>query len=84
MPEWIINQQRDLGKRIGDLRAAAGYTQESFADAAGISRSHVQRIERGDTDARYSDLLRIAAVLDRDVSILTTDGPRPRPRARER
>lgn len=82
-PEWIINHQRELGKRIGDLRAAAGYTQESFADTTGLSRSHIQRIERGDTDARYSDLLRIAAALDHDISILTTDGPRPRPPATE-
>lgn len=69
-PDWIIDKRRELGERIGDLRAAAHYTQESFCAATGISRSTLQRIEAGEGDPRYSDLLRIAAVLGQEISAL--------------
>ncbi|MEV0305258.1 helix-turn-helix domain-containing protein [Streptomyces prasinus] len=60
-----------LGDRIADLRTAAHHTQESFSEATGISRRTFQRIERGEADPRYSGLLRIAAVLDTRISVLT-------------
>lgn len=67
-----MQRRRELGERIADLRAAADHTQESLCEATSLRRSHVQRIESGETDARYSDLLRIAAALDKDVSALIT------------
>ncbi|MGV4984485.1 helix-turn-helix domain-containing protein [Streptomyces sp. NRAIS4] len=67
-----MNRRRELGERIGDLRTASCYTQEAFSEATGLSQSHLQRIESGETDARYSDLLRIAAALNQDVSVLIT------------
>ncbi|MFJ4735306.1 helix-turn-helix domain-containing protein [Streptomyces sp. NPDC088770] len=69
-PDWIIQRRRELGERIADLRTAAHHTQESFCEATGLSRSTLQRIESGEGDPRYSDLLRIAAVLDTRVSVL--------------
>ncbi|MGP4088025.1 helix-turn-helix domain-containing protein [Streptomyces sp. KR55] len=70
-PDWIIERRRELGGRIADLRTAAHHTQESFCEVTGISRRTLQRIESGEADPRYSDLLRIAAVLDIRVSVLT-------------
>ncbi|MET8563208.1 helix-turn-helix transcriptional regulator [Streptomyces flaveolus] len=55
---------------MGDLRAAAHHTQESFCEATGLSRRHLQRIEAGEVDPRYSDLLKIAATLDTPVAEL--------------
>lgn len=52
------------------LRLLANHTQESFAEATGIDRRTLQRIESGTSDPRYSDLLRIAAAVDQRVSIL--------------
>ncbi|MFH8337716.1 helix-turn-helix domain-containing protein [Streptomyces sp. AM6-12] len=69
-PEWIMTRRRALGERIGDLRTAAGHSQESFAEATGISRRTLQRIEAGEGDPRYSDLLRIATALDKDMVTL--------------
>ncbi|MGW4886883.1 helix-turn-helix domain-containing protein [Streptomyces murinus] len=66
-----MKQRRALGEHIGDLRAAAHHTQESFAEATGISRRTLQRIESGVGDPRYSDLLRIAAALKKDMAALT-------------
>ncbi|MFF0792926.1 helix-turn-helix domain-containing protein [Streptomyces spiralis] len=69
-PDWITERRRELGERIADLRTAAHYTQEAFCEAAGLSRSNLQRIESDEADPRYGDLLRIAAVLDTRVSVL--------------
>ncbi|MEV1063509.1 helix-turn-helix transcriptional regulator [Streptomyces sp. NPDC050263] len=69
-PNWITERRRDLGERIGDLRAAAHHTQETLCAATGISRSHLQRIEAGQTDPRYGELLLIAAALDQTISVL--------------
>ncbi|MFF8726007.1 helix-turn-helix transcriptional regulator [Streptomyces sp. NPDC015171] len=66
-----MKRRRELGERIGDLRARAHHTQESLAEATGISRRHLQRIESGEVDARYSDLLKIAAILGTPLSDLT-------------
>lgn len=73
-PDWIINRRRELGERIADLRAAAHHTQETLCEATGLSRRNLQRIERGEADPRYSDLLRIAAVLNEDMSVIVS-GP---------
>ncbi|MEU3899714.1 helix-turn-helix transcriptional regulator [Streptomyces sp. NPDC045251] len=72
-PDWIIERRRELGERIADLRTAAHYTQESFCEATGLSRSNLQRIERGEGDPRFSELMRIAAVLDTRVTVLIND-----------
>ncbi|MFF9238361.1 helix-turn-helix domain-containing protein [Streptomyces sp. NPDC014776] len=71
IPDWIIERRRELGERIADLRVAAQHTQESFCEATGLSRSHLQRIESGEADPRYGDLLRIADALGTRVSVLT-------------
>lgn len=71
--DWIIDGRRKLGERIADLRTAAHYTQESFCEATGLSRSTLQRIESGEGDPRYSELMRIAAALDTRVTVLIND-----------
>lgn len=69
-PDWIPERRRGLGERVADLRTAAHHTQESLSEATGISRRHLQRIERGEADPRFSELLRMAAILDTPVSSL--------------
>lgn len=69
-PDWIIERRRELGERIADLRTAAHFTQEQFCEATGLSRSTLQRIESGEGDPRFSELLRMAAVLDTRVTVL--------------
>ncbi|WP_329214750.1 helix-turn-helix domain-containing protein [Streptomyces sp. NBC_01485] len=76
-PDWIIERRRDLGERIADLRAAAHYDQISFCEATGLSRRHLQRIESGEADPRYGDLLRIAAVLNQELSVFGVTGTPP-------
>ncbi|MGW1961852.1 helix-turn-helix transcriptional regulator [Streptomyces sp. NPDC001935] len=70
LDQWIIDRRRDLGDRLRRLRMNANHTQESFAEATGIDRRTLQRIEAGTSDPRYSDLLRIAAALDTRISVI--------------
>lgn len=64
LPDRIYQQRRDLGDRIRVLRSAARHTQEVFAEMTGIDRRTLQRIERGTSDPRYSDLVLIAEALE--------------------
>jgi transcriptional regulator with XRE-family HTH domain len=57
---------KKLGRFVRQQREAAGWTQAKLADEAGVQRSQVLRIERGDirpgpdTLSRLADALRIA------------------------
>lgn len=44
----------DLGRRVADHRIARDMTQAEFADFAGVGRSTIQRIERGDSIQLHS------------------------------
>jgi transcriptional regulator with XRE-family HTH domain len=57
-----------LGKAVRDGRKAAGLSQEAFADAAGIDRSHIGRIERGERNVTLLNVIRIAKALGRRPS----------------
>ncbi|KOT80635.1 hypothetical protein ADK48_21110, partial [Streptomyces rimosus subsp. rimosus] len=59
-PTWLLDERRALGDRIRERRMRQNLTQERLAERAGVSRDTVQRIERGTSDPRYSQLARIA------------------------
>lgn len=52
-----------LGEGVRALREAAGLSQEALADAAGIDRSHMSRIERGKRNVSFLNICRIAEAL---------------------
>lgn len=51
-------------------RKARGISQEALADAAGIDRSHMGKIERGERNVTLLNILKIAAALDGPASDL--------------
>ncbi|MES2174619.1 MAG: helix-turn-helix transcriptional regulator [Pseudomonadota bacterium] len=53
-----------LGAVIRARRKEAGFSQEAFADASGIDRSHMGKIERGERNITLLNLIRIAQTLD--------------------
>lgn len=52
-----------LGRAVRAARHDAGLSQEALADAAGIDRSHMGKIERGERNLTFLNLLRIAGAL---------------------
>lgn len=60
-PERLLSR---LGKAVRAKREARQLTQEALADAAGIDRSHMGKIERGERNVTILNVARIAAALD--------------------
>lgn len=58
-----LEYRSGLGILIRELRYPT-YSQEEFAEAIEVSRSHMSVIERGLSDIRLSTLLRIASALE--------------------
>ncbi len=57
------NQLKKLGEKIRKLRNAKGVSQETLADEAGIERSYMGAIERGERNPSYDKLISIARAL---------------------
>ena len=53
-----------LGRRIAARRALLGWSREKVAEAAGTSVNYLGSIERGDQEARFVIVLRLAKALD--------------------
>ena len=64
-----------LGKRIRAKRRELGMSQEGLAHEAGLDRSYVGRIERGEHNLTFVSLVRIARAMGCDVAALTTGIP---------
>lgn len=66
-----IKVSKKLGKRIQKLRKEVGYnSQESFAEALGLSRTHIGHIEQGRKNPSMEVIVKIARKLKVDVSEL--------------
>lgn len=63
--------------RVGDAirarRKARGLSQEALADAAGVDRSHMGKIERGERNVTTLRLVEIARALGVTVASLFDD-----------
>lgn len=49
-----------IGKKIRELRKAQGYSQENFAYDAGLERSYLGKVERGERNIQIESLIKIA------------------------
>lgn len=52
-------EHRQLGAAVAELREQHGLTQAEVADRAGLRRSHLAAIERGEVDPTFVTLVRI-------------------------
>jgi DNA-binding XRE family transcriptional regulator len=59
-----------LGKRIRSLREASHLTQARLAEAAGIGRVTLVRIEKGEQSPKFETLVALARGLEREASEL--------------
>jgi transcriptional regulator with XRE-family HTH domain len=60
-----------LGHRIRERRKALNLTQEELAAKAGIDRSYIGGVERGERNVTFTMLCTICAAMDCDVAALT-------------
>ncbi len=79
-PEYRLRAQEEarrgkrvLGERLRKLRAAAGLSQGSLANRAGISRVTLARLEAGEQDPHYETLLALARGLGLPLERLLVD-----------
>lgn len=61
---------RKLGEAIREARLERGLTQEALADAAGIDRSHMGKIERGERNVSVLNVARVSEALNLSVASL--------------
>lgn len=65
-----------LGLAVRRLRVAAGYSQEAFADHAGLHRTYQSLLERGHVAATVVTLEKVASALALRVSELLAEAER--------
>ncbi|OUW74938.1 MAG: transcriptional regulator [Saprospirales bacterium TMED214] len=58
-----MDVRKKFGKRLRDLREERGWSQEEFADRAGLHRTYVSAVERGIRNPTLSVLERLAKAL---------------------
>jgi transcriptional regulator with XRE-family HTH domain len=59
-----------FGIRVKELRKAAGYSQEAFADRCGFARSYMSRVERGAANPSLDAVEVFAKALNVEVASL--------------
>jgi DNA-binding XRE family transcriptional regulator len=66
----VSSIRRILAVNVRRERRNAGFTQERLAEAAGLPRVTIVRIEKGDREPRVSTLVRIAVALEAPLARL--------------
>jgi len=61
---------RDLGRRVAELRASRGLTQERFSEDADITVQYLQRVEAGRENLTVRSLVRLANLLHVSITDL--------------
>ena len=59
-----------LGAAIRAARLERGLSQEALADAAGVDRSHMGKIERGERNVSVLNVARVAEALNITIASL--------------
>lgn len=70
VPAKAADFQKRLGARVREIRTARGYSQESFAEACELHRTHVSLLERGRINITVNTARQIAHVLEISLSEL--------------
>jgi transcriptional regulator with XRE-family HTH domain len=67
-----------LGKAVREIRTKRGLSQEELGLEAGLDRSYVGGVERGERNPSYGSLLKIADALGVSVSEIVARGEKLR------
>lgn len=64
---------KKFGKRVRQTREEKGWSQEQLSIEAGLDRSYVGGIERGDRNPSLKNIAKIAHALEIPISVLFED-----------
>ena len=74
MPEAMANPiLTQFGNRLRNLRRARGVSQEKLAELAGLHRTYVGDVERGERNISLVNLATLAQALQVSLSVLLED-----------
>jgi transcriptional regulator with XRE-family HTH domain len=73
VPSRAEDFQKRVGARVREIRTEQGYSQESFAEACELHRTHVSLLERGRINITVNTARQIAHVLKISLSELFRD-----------
>ena len=65
-----MNERERIGKRIAELRHAAGISQEKLAELSGVGSSHIARIEMSRYSVGIDTLAKIAQVFKMQLDFI--------------
>lgn len=65
--------RKKFGKKVRALREAKGYSQEALGDAAGLHRTYIGSIERGEQNISLDNIAKIAKALKLPLQDLFKD-----------
>jgi transcriptional regulator with XRE-family HTH domain len=68
--EKDLRRRGDFGLRVRELRAPLGLSQEDLAHQAGLHRTYIGAIERGERNLSIDNIYAIADALGCDVTDL--------------
>jgi len=69
----FLEYRRAFGRRMRALREEQGLSQEALADLAGIHRTYVGSVERGERNVALDNINAIAEALDVSPAKLVSD-----------
>lgn len=69
-----LGRRRAFGRRVRSLRSQRGLSQEALAELAGIHRTYVGSVERGERNIALDNIHALADALDVSPARLVDDG----------
>jgi Predicted transcriptional regulators len=65
-----VDIRSEFGKRVRELRARSGISQELLADRAGLDRTYISGVERGERNISILNIEKIASALNVSIEYL--------------